>query len=70
MYDWMYYVAFGLVLFLTAFSFTAPKAKDDQSEYTGNNPNLPVMKNPPPCPPPPLRGRPKTPPAPNPKPNC
>ena len=68
MYDWMYYVALGLVLFLTAFSFASPKAKDDQSEYTGNNPNLPVMKGPPPQPP--LRSRPKTRPAPNPKPNC
>ena len=81
MYDWIYYVCLGLTLFLTALSFTAPSgAKDDQSEYTGNNPNLPVMKNPPQ---PPLRSRPKmepnsisednrrpkTPPAPNPKPN-
>lgn len=92
MYDWIYYVALGLVLFLTAFSFASPKAKDDQSEYTGNNPNLPVMKEKPKMPsktlsekeyfgnpnlpryenppPPPLRSKPKTQPAPNPKPNC
>jgi hypothetical protein len=43
MYDWMYYVALGLGLFLTAFSFTSPKAKDDQSGYTGGNPNPSVM---------------------------
>lgn len=79
MYDWIYYVCLGLTLFLIALSLTAPSgAKHDQSEYTGNNPNLPVMKNPPSPPPKPKmppteisenKRRPKTPPAPNPKPN-
>ena len=51
MYDWMYYVALGLVLFLTAFSFTSPKAKDEQGEYTGGNQNPPGMEEKPKMPP-------------------
>lgn len=65
MYDWIYYALLGLLLLWLALGFMRNEPQDDQSEYTGNNPNLPVMKNPPN---PPMKNRLKTPPLPNPKP--